>query len=87
MAYEIVIILLLAVICFLLYKLYRIKYTEREGSELIPEGWKKDLMTLGNDKGRELGLKFEGINSRISEIEKKIERNGKVVERLVEELS
>lgn len=88
MLYEIVVILLLAIICFLLYKLYRINYTEGKGSsELIPESWKKNLMELGNDKGKELEIRFEDINSSISEIEERIKRNESVVEKLVKELS
>ena len=87
MTYEIVVILLLAVICFLLYKLYKIKYTEGGGRELIPESWKKDIMELGNDGGRELEVRFEDMKSRVSEIEKKIKKNERVVEKLVDELS
>ena len=88
MTYEIVVILLLIIICFLLYKLYRIKYTEgKDSSELIPENWKKDLMTLDSDGGKELELRFGDINSRISEIEKRIEKDERVVEKLVKELS
>lgn len=87
MVYEIVVILLLVIICFLLYKLYRIKYTGGKGSGVIPERWKRDLMDLGNDKGKESEMRFEDVNSRISEIEKRIEKNERVVEKLVEELS
>ncbi len=87
MVYEIVIIFLLAIICFLLYKLYRIKYEEGGGSELIPKGWKKDLMELDSEKGKEFEMRFEDINSRISEIEKRIERYERIVKKLVEELS
>lgn len=87
MVYEIIVISLLAIICFLLYKLYRIKYTMGRGNEIIPENWKTDLMELGNDKGKELEMRFEDMNSRISEVEKRIEKNERVVEKLVEELS
>jgi hypothetical protein len=88
MVYEIVIILLLVIICFLLYKLYTIKYTEREkGSELIPERWKRDLAELGDDRGKGIKMRLEDINSRISEIEKRVGKNEKFVEKLVEELS
>ncbi len=87
MVYEIIVISLLAIICFLLYKLYTIKYTRGRGNEIIPESWKTDLMELGNDKGKELEMRFEDMNSRISEVEKRIEKNERVVEKLVEELS
>ncbi|MEE9323794.1 MAG: hypothetical protein V3U72_04580 [Candidatus Aenigmarchaeota archaeon] len=88
MVYEIVVILLLVIICFLLYKLYKIKYTEGRGSsELISESWKKNLMELNDDKGKGLEIRFGDINSRISEIEERIRRNERVVEKLVKELS
>ncbi len=82
-----VIILLLAVICFLLYKLYTIKYNEGKGSVLIPGGWKRDLMELDSGKGEGVETRFGDMESRISEIEKRVEKNEKVVEKLVKELS
>ena len=90
MVYEtfyVIIIALLAVICFLLYKLYRIKYKDRSDStELIPENWKKELMNLDDDKGKEMEMRFGDLNSRISELEKRLQRNEGVVEKLVKEL-
>ena len=86
MVYEIVIVILLAVICFLLYKLYRIKYTGPRTGEIIPESWKRDLSELGDDKGKALDLRFDDINSRISEIERKVERTEKFIEKLIKEI-
>jgi len=87
MMYEVAVIALLAVICFLLYKLYRIKYTVGTGkNEFIPAGLKKDLEDLGQDRNRETEMRFRDMSSRLSELEKKIERNEKVVEKLIEEL-
>lgn len=82
-----VVILLLAVICFLLYKLYTIKYTGGKGSGLIPESWKNDLMGLDSEKGKWIEMRFGDMDSRVSEIEKRVDRNEKVVEKLVKELS
>jgi hypothetical protein len=91
MAYETVfiavIILLLAVICFLLYKLYTIKYNEGKGVGLIPESWKNDINGLDSGKTREIETRLGDMDSRVSEIERRIEREGKVVEKLVRELS
>jgi len=87
MIYEIVIIILLAIICFLLYKLYRIKYTGgAPADEFIPRDLKKDLMETGIDERKEIELRFRDISSKISEFEKKLERNERVVEKLIEEL-
>lgn len=79
---------LLAVICFLLYKLYRIKYTIPRGEGgIIPESWKREMMNLESDSGKELDMRFEEIDSRISDLEGKVRKNEKIVERLAEELS
>lgn len=87
MIYEIAVIALLAVICFLLYKLYRIKYTVGVGkNEFIPAGLKKDLEAIVPERNRETEMRFRDMSSRLSELEKKIERNEKVVEKLIEEL-
>jgi len=87
MMYELATIALLAVICFLLYKLYRLKYTEGRGkSDFIPRNLKMDLMDLDEDKGKETVMRFRDIGGRISDLEKRIERNEKVVEKLIEEL-
>ena len=90
MVYEtfyVIITLLLVVICFLLYKLYMIKYNGRSDStEFIPENWKKELMNLDGDSGREMEMRFGDLNSSISELEKRIERNEGFVEKLVKEL-
>lgn len=90
MAYEIIfapaVILLLAVICFLLYKLYRIKYREGKVGGIIPESWKKDLTELDDGVAKEIETRLKDVNSRISQIEERIKKNERVVEKLVEEL-
>jgi hypothetical protein len=87
MLYEIAIISLLAVICFLLYQLYRIKYTEGGGkAEFIPENLKKDLASLDDDGSREIAMRLRDVNQRISELERKVEKNESVVEKLIEDL-
>ena len=85
MIYEVIIVFLLAIICFLLYQLYRIKYTGLSKNEFIPESLKKDLMNLEEGVGKDREL--EEINSRISELQERIEQNERVVEKLVKELS
>jgi len=87
MLYEIAVVVLLAVICFLLYQIYRIKYTgKREKPEFIPEKLKRDLEDLGTDPNKELEMRFGDINSRIDELEKKVRKNESVVEKLIEGL-
>lgn len=87
MLYEIAIIVLLAIICFLLYQLYRIKYTEGRGeTEFIPQNLKKDLTNLDDTRNKETETRLRDVNHRISELERKIEKNEKVVEKLIEEL-
>jgi uncharacterized protein YicC (UPF0701 family) len=87
MLYEIAIIILLAIICFLLYRLYRIKYTgSRVKTEFIPENLKKDLANLDDNRNKETEMMLKDVNNRISEIERKIEKNERVVEKLIEEL-
>jgi hypothetical protein len=87
MIHEFAIIALLAIICFLLYQLYRLKYTEGKGkSEFIPQTLKKDLTELDDNKSKETTMRFRDMSSRISELERRIERNERVVEKLIEEL-
>jgi len=84
---EVIIVALLAIICFLLYKLYKIKYTGlKESDELIPGSWKKELSELDDDKGKEFRLRFQDIDNRISGIERKVERIDGIIERLIKEL-
>ncbi len=84
MVYEIVIVVLLALICFLLYKMYKIKYTGEHYS-FIPEELKKDIVNLGSDR-KWIETRFEDVESRITDIEKNVKRVEKVMERLVKEL-
>jgi len=87
MLYEIAIIILLAIISFLLYQLYKIKYTGGRGkSEFIPENLKKDLYIADDSRNREIEMELMGVNRRISELERKIEKNENVVGKLIKEL-
>jgi hypothetical protein len=87
MIYEITTIVLLAVICFLLYQLYRLKYKGGEGkNEFISQALKKDLAELDSNTSKETMIRLRDMGSRVSELEKRIERNERVVEKLIEEL-
>jgi hypothetical protein len=87
MMYEIAVIALLAVICFLLYKLYRIKYTVGAGrTGFIPENLKKDLDDIVPERKRETEMRFSDINARISGLERRLEKSERFVEKLIEEL-
>jgi hypothetical protein len=87
MLYEITTVVLLAVICFLLYRLYRIKYTRSgEKPEFIPHKLKMDLEDLGADRDKETEMRFKDMGARISELEKKIQKNESVIEKLIEDL-
>ena len=81
-----VILLLLAVICFLLYKLYRINYTNTARSSFIPESLKRDIMNLDENKESLLEMRVKDIGEKIHEIEKKLEKQEMIIENLVEEL-
>lgn len=88
MVYELITVLLLVAICFLLYKLYKIKYTQGEEDRgLISDKWKSELMNLEDDEGKAVGMKLEDIDYKISELEKKIEKNENFIKKLVEQLS
>jgi len=87
MLYEITTTVLLAVICFLLYQLYRIKYKEGRGkTEFVPEKLKRDLENLGSDGSSEISMRLSDMSSKISELEGKMGKNERVVEKLIEEL-
>ena len=87
MIYEITISALLVIICFLLYQLYRLKYKEGKGkNEFMSRAMQNDLMKLDDNTSKETAMRFRDMNSRISELERRIERNERVVEKLIEEL-
>lgn len=87
MMYEITTVVLLAVICFLLYLIYRIKYTgSGEKPEFMPHKLRMQLEDLGVDGSKETKMRFSDMNARISELEKKIQKNESVVEKLIEDL-
>jgi hypothetical protein len=88
MVYEFATVVLLVVICFLLYQLYRIKYREGSlGDNSLSGTIKKDLMKLEDKDGKVLEMRIKDIDSRISELEKKLEKSNALVEKFVEELS
>ena len=88
MMYEFIIIVLLAVVCYLLYQIYRINYRVRNSPDSsLLESFKNDLKSLDDNKGRSLEMRFKDVNSRISELEKTIEKNNNFVQRLADELS
>lgn len=87
MIYEITIAALLAIICFLLYKIYRLKYTRGKGkNEFMPQAMQNDLKALDDNTSKETMMRFRDMGSRISDLEKRIERHERVVEKLIEEL-
>jgi len=72
-----------AIICFLLYQIYKIKYTETgSNSMFIPQI---------NDEGGGMDLKLSSrlnkMDIRISEVEDKLKEQGKNVRRLAAALS
>jgi hypothetical protein len=87
MFYEAAVVVLLAVICFLLYRLYRIKYTGRgEKTEFVPENIRRDLADLGEHESKEAEMRLRDIDKRISDLERKVEKNEGVIEKLIEDL-
>jgi hypothetical protein len=87
MLYETAIIILLAIICFLLYKLYTINYTRGRGkTDFIPANLRKDLENLEEDGNKISESRLKDVNSKIFELEKRVEKNESVVEKLIEEL-
>ena len=90
MIYEFIITLLLVIICFLLYKLYTLKYTTHKGisesNDLIPKDIKKSFENLEDEKAKEIQTKFDDINFKISELEKRLKKNEEVMKKLIEEI-
>ena len=87
MVYEIAVIVLLAIICFLLYQLYRLKYKMSASTGgFAPFSAKTDFKELDDRSPLENEKKIMDINSRISELERRIEKNEDIVEKLIEEL-
>lgn len=88
MVYEAVTVILLVVVCFLLYKLYRIKYGEGGQDEnSLSLALKRDLGKLDDDGSGVFESRFRDIEKRIQELEKTVEKNNNFVERLAEEMS
>jgi|GEM_PF-1776383 len=78
-----VILLLVFIICFLLYKIYKIKYKEtKSNSMFIPE-----IETDEKGLDLELNSKLNEMDLRISEIEDKLKEQERNVKRLAEALS
>jgi flagellar biosynthesis/type III secretory pathway M-ring protein FliF/YscJ len=78
-----VILLLVFIICFLLYKIYKIKYTETESNSMfIPE-----IETDEEGSDLKLTSKLNEMDLRISEIEDKLKEQERNVKRLAEALS
>ena len=79
-----VFMLLLFVICFLLYQIYKIKYSGKSelNSMFIPQ------IEVDGDTGWELGIssKLKEIDMKISELEGKLEKQERNVEKLAKAL-
>ncbi|MEM5871750.1 MAG: hypothetical protein QW051_02670 [Candidatus Aenigmatarchaeota archaeon] len=87
MMYETIIIILLIVICFLLYNLYRLKYkVTTETSKLIPSDIKKEFEKVDEESSKEIFMRFNDINSKLSELEIRIEKAENFIKKLIEEL-
>lgn len=80
----VVILLLVVVICFLLYQLYKIKYTEKKpNSMFVPEIEEVD----NTERDLKFSSKLNEIDSRISLLEGKLKEQEKSIRRLAEALS
>jgi predicted RNase H-like nuclease (RuvC/YqgF family) len=80
----VVVLLLAAVICFLLYQLYKIKYTgNKPNSMFVPEIEGIDY----TEKDLRFSSKLDDIDSKISSLEGKLKEQERNVERLVRALS
>ncbi len=77
--------LLLFVICFLLYQIYKIKYRRRSelNSTFIPQ------VDIEGETGWELRInsRLEEIDTKISELERKLKKQERSVKKLAEALS
>ncbi len=83
-AFLVIILLLVVIICFLLYQLYKIKYTgTKSNSMFIPE-----IKAGGNaEQDLKLNSRLNEIDSRISEIEGRLKEQERNVKRLARALS
>ena len=79
----VLIVLLVVVVCFLLYKFHKIKYRK---PSFIPDDFKKEIMGLEEEGRGAIFKKFDEIEERIDSLEKVVERHEKIIKSLVEEL-
>lgn len=82
---------LLAIICFLLYLIYKVKYggTQERGNpaSTASKDLREALESLGADDRGEIERRIRELESKISEMDERIGKNEDVVERLADELT